>query len=421
MAHWFHRNPLKATAVVNFDLKMIVSDGQAIKLCSELRQARSRLLEIVADASHEIAGLETVYNNYLSLLQGFLNAVDERGGESKLRHSIRFRWTHSMLGNTPQAQQDVVFELISISHNVAMWYTKHAAKIAGKDDISMDEAKEVHKCLRKAAGILTFMQDHYNGQLLEKSPEGSDLDPHVMTAYINQCTAEAQEVTIARAIEMKHNPGLISALAHETAKMFTTAADALATLDAARFGKWRKYLQIKSVFYMAYAHCYAGENLLSQEKCGDAIRALQESEKCYADAAKLCKEYAALKGAGGVTAKPEQHLFFRRLGAVVRRTLEKCERENGFIFHQKVPYDPPELEVRATYGLASPEEVQIPDANPLWTPVTYAAFDLSRAFPTDPANSKAATKAEGDLPPVKEAPIPQSKQEPKTHSGCTVS
>ena len=41
----------------------------------------------------------------------------------------------------------------------------------------------------------------------------------------------AQEVTIARAIELKHNPGLISALANETTKMYTTAADSLGTLD----------------------------------------------------------------------------------------------------------------------------------------------------------------------------------------------
>lgn len=421
MSHWFHRNPLKATAVVNFDLKMIVSDSQALKLCSELRQARSRLLDIVADANHEVHVLETAFNHYLSLLQGFLVAVDEEAGESKLRYSVRFRWTHSMMGNTPETQQDVMFELVSISHNVAMWYAKHAAKIAGKDDITMEEAKEIHKCLRKAAGILTAMQNQFKGQLLEKTSEGSDLDPHVIAAYINQCTAEAQEVTIARAIEMKHNPGLISSLAHETSKMFTNAVDALVSLEVPKFGKWKKYLQIKSAFYMAYAYCYAGENLLNQEKCGDAIRALQESEKFYAEAGKLCKEYATMKGSGGVSAKPEQHLFFRRLAPLIRRTLEKCQRENGFIFHQKVPYDVPELELKATYGLASPEDFQMPSPHPLWTPVTYKAFDLSNAIKSDPSNSKAAGKAEGDLPPVKEAPIHQSTQEPKTHSGCVIS
>lgn len=33
MAYWFHRNPLKATAKVNFELKLIVNDSQAIEIC----------------------------------------------------------------------------------------------------------------------------------------------------------------------------------------------------------------------------------------------------------------------------------------------------------------------------------------------------------------------------------------------------
>lgn len=47
-------------------------------------------------------------------------------------------------------------------------------------------------------------------------------------------------------------------------------------------------------------------------------------------ATKQCKEYINLKGPG-MSAKPENHLFFRRLGPVIKRTLEKCERENGFM------------------------------------------------------------------------------------------
>lgn len=52
---------------------------------------------------------------------------------------------------------------------------------------------------------------------------GSDFDPAVLSAYINQFTAEAQEITVARAIELKHSPGLISALAQETSQLFVKA------------------------------------------------------------------------------------------------------------------------------------------------------------------------------------------------------
>ena len=32
MAHWFHRNPLKATAPTNFEVKMVVQDVEALKV-----------------------------------------------------------------------------------------------------------------------------------------------------------------------------------------------------------------------------------------------------------------------------------------------------------------------------------------------------------------------------------------------------
>ena len=61
--------------------------------------------------------------------------------------------------------------------------------------------------------------------------------------------------------------------------MFTTAADSLSTLDQKIFGHWRAYFSLKSKFYMSQAFNYQGEGLLSQDKCGEAIRSLKESEK----------------------------------------------------------------------------------------------------------------------------------------------
>lgn len=75
-----------------------------------------------------------------------------------------------------------------------------------------------------------------------------------------------------------------------------------------------------------------GESLLQQEKCGDAIRALEESEKHFAKATKLCREYSSIKeGKHGSNAKIDEHLFFRNLRPLVARIKEKCERENGFM------------------------------------------------------------------------------------------
>ena len=41
--------------------------------------------------------------------------------------------------------------------------------------------------------------------------------------------------------------------------------------------------------------CVQGEALLGQDKCGEAIRSLQESKRLYADAREYAEEYAKTK------------------------------------------------------------------------------------------------------------------------------
>jgi len=59
--------------------------------------------------------------------------------------------------------------------------------------ITMEEAKEVHASLRKAAGIFKLIEHDFNPKLTERQMEAGDLDPRVISAYLTQCTAEAQE------------------------------------------------------------------------------------------------------------------------------------------------------------------------------------------------------------------------------------
>ena len=50
--------------------------------------------------------------------------------------------------------------------------------------------------------------------------------------------------------------------------------------------------------WLAYAYNYNGESLLAEDKCGEAIRCLQESKACYNKAKNMATEYAKVKGAG---------------------------------------------------------------------------------------------------------------------------
>ncbi|KAJ1521033.1 hypothetical protein ONE63_002745 [Megalurothrips usitatus] len=414
MAMWFHRNVLKATTLMNFDFKYIQHDVDATKVACELKAARFTLLNMLPDPRGSGVAVEQALTTYLSLLQGLLEVPDGSGAPSKLRHAMIFRWTHSLLGTLPQIQQDAVFEASNILINAAIWLMKHASSLCIKDEMNMDDAKEVHTALRRAGGLFEAVEKKFLPMLREKAKEGGDLDPRVLRAYKDQCTAEAQEVSVARAVELNHSPTLISALANETAKLFHEADTALGSLEDKVVGQWRKYLQLKHHFYMAYAFTYCGENLLALDKCGEAIRGLQEAQTHYEKAAALCKVYSTTKGPAPRTGRPDYFSFFKKLALRFKLTLEKCERENGFIYHQKVPADPPQLEMKATYGLASPVEFLMPGPSPMWTPVAYAAIDGPKISPSDTAKLDHAAKVEGDLKPVNEVKVgvtPEAKDD----------
>lgn len=210
---------------------------------------------MMCDPSSNVEETEALLMKYLSLLQGFTFGPGQ-SGPSKLRHLSKFKWTQMLQGNTPLVYKDSLFEVISICQEFALWLTKHTAMVCSKEDPSLDDAKKAHTCLRKAAGIFRHVENEYVHRLLEKGPVGSDLDSRVSSSFVLQCTAEAQEITIARAIELKHSPSLISALAYETSQTFLSAASAIKSLDPSIAGKWIKYMIFKSVFYEAYVSLF---------------------------------------------------------------------------------------------------------------------------------------------------------------------
>ena len=69
MAYWFHRNPLKATAVVKFDCHGVSTSEPTRKIFTDLRINRSKLLELLTDPNNGQDIIETAAKDYFSLLQ----------------------------------------------------------------------------------------------------------------------------------------------------------------------------------------------------------------------------------------------------------------------------------------------------------------------------------------------------------------
>ncbi|VDN45039.1 unnamed protein product [Gongylonema pulchrum] len=135
-------------------------------------------------------------------------------------------------------------------------------------------------------------------------------------------------------------------------------------LDQSTFAKWRSYLQLKSQIYTAYAYAFLGENLLSEDRCGEAVRACKEGISCFDIAIDIVSKYSNATGPG-LSAKPESHLFFRRIRPLLERHMQKAERENGLIYHQKVPDICPEPEGKPTFGLVEAEPFILPPVSPV--------------------------------------------------------
>ncbi|NXN30374.1 BROX protein, partial [Nycticryphes semicollaris] len=67
MTHWFHRNPLKATAPVSFNYYGVATTPAAAKVC---KLSRTRLLELFTDSSCNPEMMKNATDLYFSLLQG---------------------------------------------------------------------------------------------------------------------------------------------------------------------------------------------------------------------------------------------------------------------------------------------------------------------------------------------------------------
>ena len=89
--------------------------------------------------------------------------------------------------------------------------------------ITLEEAKEIHRSLKLAAGMFLNVKNNLLPKLPASTEKGVDFDARVVEAYAYQSQAEAQEITLGRALELGHKPAVVSSLAIETASIFTQA------------------------------------------------------------------------------------------------------------------------------------------------------------------------------------------------------
>lgn len=461
---WAFREPLKQTAPINFASGRLASgaeNAEAKDVLRELTRSRAGLLDLLAKYDGDIDVLDKTFKEYLGLLLGLVQskyagpsgpiappsaasaapseptsaAAPVKEPEAKaaddvkitgadgerIKKAIGFKWSDNFSG-TINTMYQAEFEVQCMLLNYALWHMRRSAHLAQQGQISVDvdenSAKTILKSLRVAAGVFQAVDQRQKGKLAYDP--NTDYDERLIKGKILQCLAEAQEITLERARQKKHKPELIAQLARHIQEQYQATLDDIKTMEDKDVETLRAYLQFKASFHEAYMLTYWGMKLFSEEKCGESIKAFQQARDALRDSIGFAKKfnrsgYKKFSYHTNMAHDPTDHKLFKELKRDLDIAEEKAVRENGFIYHQKVPTD--KIDPCAPKSLVSPEEFVLPPLNALWE---KAEFDVKK-IPFK-GESTTADKAAGDEKEVESQPG-QTVKPPKSsdETYCVIS
>ncbi|EDO31840.1 predicted protein [Nematostella vectensis] len=131
---------------------------------------------------------------------------------------------------------------------------------------------------------------------------------------------------------------------------------------------------IDAEVYFALARCFQGINLLeAEDKCGESIVVLRESSKHIEQAKAFAKEYDKLKPKTKVHLDESQQLI--RVKKLINEKQAKSDRENGMIYHQRLPEEC--LPLYEPKCVVQPTAFHLPDSHDLTSVQSATDVDAS--------------------------------------------
>jgi hypothetical protein len=330
----------------------------------------------------------------------------------KLKSVCHFKWFDNVSAAIMEVDS-AHYEKLCVITNYGLWLAKHATKLAQTKSDDEEAGKQIYRSSRLSASIF----DYVLKQELPSYPysPNTDMDERIMEARVHQLLAEAQEVTIERGRRKGNSPELIAGLAHDNFIRFTSALNKISSVDEQFVGDFRRYLKFKIKFHESYAFCFTGQSLFKEEKIGEAIKAYEQSKAACYEAELAAKEYVK-KSTRKLNMTFQNFLdnpIYLQLGKEIITHSEKATRENGFIYHQKVPIT--DMDMLPPKALVSVEQFSPPPLNAeFWA---KSKFHASRLFKK--GESMAADKASSsDANPV--SPLGNDQTGAKKGEFCSI-
>lgn len=310
-------------------------------------------------------------------------------GNALARRAVPFQWQDVLLIAGPSSASDTVYELASILIAVAVWQQRRAVYLCqgGKAGSSSDAAIKAYNLLRCAGGIYQFVQTKCV-PLLANICLSVDCSPQVVQGYTQLALADAQSITVLRAIQKGNAPSLIAALAHDTANMYQAAAQAFKQVaSTSKLGsKQGRYAEWKLLVFQGYMYAFTGLTHLSNHEGGKAVWCADEARSLSQSASKAAGHFDKAAPAS----LPADHAQFDAAFIdCVSNVYNKCKRENDTIFYNHIPEELPSPP--PPKKLATPTEYQLP---PLSAEVSAGAANAFH-MPADQAFGSAAPQLRG--------------------------
>eukprot|EP00033_Pygsuia_biforma_P000934 GCRY01001075.1.p1 GENE.GCRY01001075.1~~GCRY01001075.1.p1 ORF type:complete len:432 (+),score=66.32 GCRY01001075.1:282-1577(+) len=370
MFHFFpaFANAKKTTSSVLFQ-KSLKGEGnkEALEVINSLNSTRKVFVDKHVSAETTLQDATTAFSEYASALSGLYSDPS-----SNLRFQVSFVWSN-VLGNVTSTESlDVQMEYGQILFVHAYWLLNFASvqaekaaklhltelgKLAsgyGENMIQCPELdnmrKEMYHSLLKAAGLFSEIKTTVASEIIAaSSPLPTDFQEELLDAWTELALAQAQEITVGRAIHMQHSPSLVSKLSYEVAAKYSNIYQSLLKWDFPQYSggkvsKLRLYANYKRFYYNAVGHHQRGAFFYSPaggENTGLAIAIGRQVGPLTKACIDQILPYMKIKPK--VPKQLETELLFevQNLEKQSKMSLDKWEKMNMFVTNSKIPDDIP--------------------------------------------------------------------------------
>jgi len=261
------------------------------------------------------------YYSQLHFLQNRFT-FDESG-----RDEVFFTWSDLYTGMA-YSTNDIKHEVACILFNIGALHTNLGA---------MDK--------RQTADGMKMSCSHFQcaawafHQLNENYPQSRETDLCIeVVAFLETISlAQAQECILEKSIFDARKPGNIAKVAAQIVDFYNSAlkllevGDVIEVTGQKTYKSWMKYTQFKMAFYQCLSLLYMGIHCEELQKMGDRLAYFQCAIDKLNEVTKLAKKMNDTKMDGDIN----DAVSFTH--DVVGGKLEAAEKENEFIYHEKVP------------------------------------------------------------------------------------